>query len=231
MRGNALNTQQHEPKRTSLATYAIVAVLSAVIGFGAIYAMVDAGDNGTSAEKVTTPVSTSTSATPADGGSKPTRLSTGAMATFVFKDTPLALPEVSFNDGAGQARSLKDWAGKVVLLNIWATWCGPCRKEMPHLDQLKRELGSDTFDVVAVSIDRGSPDKSRAFLAEVGAKSLALYHDPQAQLGFTLKAIGMPATLLIDAKGREVGRLVGPAEWHSEDAKRLIRAELAKLGN
>ena len=97
---------------------------------------------------------------------------------------------------------------------------------MPDLDRLQAELGSDRFEVVAVSVDRGSPEKSRKFLDEINAKALKLYHDPSAQLSFTLKTIGMPSTLLIDAEGRELGRLVGPAEWDSADAKRLIRAQL-----
>ena len=140
----------------------------------------------------------------------------------------MALPGIAFNDANGKPRTLDDWAGKVVLLNIWATWCSPCRKEMPHLDALQRALGGEKFEVVAVSIDRGTPEKSRKFLAEVKATALKLYHDPNAQLGFTLKAIGMPATLLIDKQGREVGRLVGPAEWNAEEAKRLVRAEIEK---
>ena len=156
------------------------------------------------------------------------RLNRGAMTTFVFKKTPMDLPDdVTFNDKAGQAVNLDHFAGKVVLLNLWATWCAPCRKEMPDLDRLQADLGGDRFEVVAVSLDRGSADKARAFLNEIGVKRLRFFHDPEAKLGFKLMAIGMPTTLLIDAKGREIGRLVGPAEWHSEDAKKLIRSVLA----
>lgn len=152
----------------------------------------------------------------------------GAMTTFVFKKTPMDLPEsVAFNDKAGQAVGLDRFAGKVVLLNLWATWCAPCRKEMPDLDKLQVDLGGDRFEVVAVSLDRGSPDKARAFLNEIGVKRLRFFHDPEAKLGFKLMAIGMPTTLLIDAGGREISRLVGPAEWHSEDAKKLVRSVLA----
>ena len=156
------------------------------------------------------------------------RLNRGAMTTFVFKKTPMELPDgVTFNDKAGQAVGLDQFGGKVVLLNLWATWCAPCRKEMPDLDRLQADLGGDRFEVVAVSLDRGSADKARAFLNEIGVKRLRFFHDPEAKLGFKLMAIGMPTTLLIDAKGREIGRLVGPAEWHSEDAKKLIRSVLA----
>jgi thiol-disulfide isomerase/thioredoxin len=155
-------------------------------------------------------------------------LNRGAMTTFVFKKTPMDLPDdVTFNDKAGQAVGLDQFAGKVVLLNLWATWCAPCRKEMPDLDRLQADLGGDRFEVVAVSLDRGSADKARAFLNEIGVKRLRFFHDPEAKLGFKLMAIGMPTTLLIDPEGREIGRLVGPAEWHSEDAKKLIRSVLA----
>lgn len=155
-------------------------------------------------------------------------LNRGDMVTFVFKKQP-EKPAKSpvFNGPDGQKMTIADFEGKVVLLNLWATWCAPCRKEMPYLDQLQRELGSDQFEVVALSVDRGSPEKARAFLAEVGAKNLRFFHDPQARAGFALKAIGMPTTLLFDRQGREIGRLVGPAEWHSPDAKALIEAAIA----
>jgi thiol-disulfide isomerase/thioredoxin len=146
------------------------------------------------------------------------------MAAFVFRKEPEALPEVKFQDAEGKERTLADWRGKVVLLNLWATWCVPCRKEMPALDRLQQELGSDRFEVVAVSVDRKGVEGARKFLDETKADKLALYVDPTMRLTSDLKAIGLPATLLIDAQGREIGRLLGPAEWDSEDAKRLIRA-------
>jgi thiol-disulfide isomerase/thioredoxin len=150
----------------------------------------------------------------------------GAVAAFVVKPSPEALPDVSFVDGIDTVRTIKDFKGKVVLLNLWATWCAPCRKEMPSLDRLQAELGSDKFEVVAVSVDRSGATGARKFLESIGIKKLALYAEPTARLGSTLKAIGMPTTLLIDSEGREVGRLTGPAEWDSEDAKALIRSLL-----
>jgi len=147
------------------------------------------------------------------------------MAMFVFSE-PKPLPEFKFKDGQGTVRTLQDWRGKVVLINLWATWCTPCRKEMPDLDRLQKDLGGKTFEVVAISVDRGSQDGPRKFLKEIGA-DLKLFHDSSARLGNTLKVIGLPATLLIDAQGREIGRLVGPAKWDGQDAKRLIRAAIA----
>ena len=150
----------------------------------------------------------------------------GAVATFVVKATPEAMPEVTFINGKGESRSIASFKGKVVLLNLWATWCAPCRKEMPSLDRLQTELGSDKFEVVAISVDRSGAEGARRFLDSIGIKQLALYAEPTARLGAALKAIGMPTTLLIDAEGREIGRLTGPAEWDSADAKALIQAAL-----
>jgi thiol-disulfide isomerase/thioredoxin len=150
------------------------------------------------------------------------------MAAFVFRKTPEALPEAAFQDGTGKERSLADWRGKVVLVNLWATWCLPCRKEMPSLDRLQKELGSDKFEVVAISVDRKGMEASRKFLDETKAENLALYVDASARMTSTFKVVGLPATLLLDKDGREIGRLLGPAEWDSEEAKRLIRTMLQR---
>ena len=153
-------------------------------------------------------------------------LSTGEMAAFRFHAEPRALANVRFVDASGAPRSLWDWKGKVVLLNLWATWCAPCRKEMPALDRLQREMASDQFEVVAVSVDRTGLSGAKKFLDEAKAETLALYADGTARMATTLRAAGLPATLLLDREGREIGRLLGPAEWDGEDAKRLIRAAL-----
>jgi thiol-disulfide isomerase/thioredoxin len=225
---------------------ALVAVVSAAIGFGAIYVIVGGGDNrgereaAAAAGSATAQRASESTAEPAPRrvsgavltGADGAPLNRGKMTTFVFKQAPAALPgDLAFNNGKGETVGIDAFKGKVVLMNLWATWCAPCRKEMPDLDRLQAELGSDRFKVVAVSLDRGSPDKARAFLEEVGVKSLAFYHDPDAKIGFKLMAIGMPTTLLIDAEGREIGRLVGPAEWHSDDAQKLVRAAIAAQGS
>ena len=150
----------------------------------------------------------------------------GQMAAFVLHSEPRPLPEVKFQDGAGRERTLADWHGKVVLLNLWATWCLPCRKEMPALDRLQQELASEAFQVVAVSVDRSGIAGARKFLAEAKVERLSLYADQSARMASTLNAAGLPATLLIDREGREIGRLLGPAEWDGEDAKRLIKSAL-----
>ena len=193
----------------------VVAALAALAGFAAVYVTLGRPDNVRSAAPVAVPA-----ATPAGDG----RLNVGEMAAFVARKAPAALEPIAFKDRTGADRSLADWRGKVVLLNLWATWCLPCRKEMPALDRLQAALGSDRFEVVAVSVDRTGLEGARKFLDGIKIEKLALYADPAGRLGFDLKVIGMPTTLLIDAEGREVGRLAGAAEWDSEDAKRLIRS-------
>lgn len=219
------NSKQDSPTRTP-TTALWAAAIAAVAGFAAIYVTFGRPDNAVRPAG-TTPSTVSTSkeaAAPSGPGSN--ALSQGHMAAFVFKKEPEALPEARFQDANGVEKTLADWRGKVVLLNLWATWCAPCRKEMPALDRLQKELGSPKFEVVAISIDRTGLAGARKFLDETAVKSLAVYADPTTRLSSVLKAIGLPSTLLLDSEGREIGRLVGPAEWDSEDAKRLIRSVL-----
>jgi thiol-disulfide isomerase/thioredoxin len=161
------------------------------------------------------------------GSSPLAGLNKGAMAALLVRAKPLDVPAIEFVDGDGATKSLADFKGKVVLLNIWASWCVPCREEMPALDKLETELGDKHFAVVAVNIDKGGPDKARAFLAETGATHLPLYTEPSSKLFAALKAVGMPTTLVLDRDGREIGRLVGPADWSSPEAKRVIEAAIA----
>lgn len=195
--------------RTPLVTYALVAALCALIGFGAVYAIRGGADN---------------SGQPAETASNP--LSTGDMAAFVFKKKPEAMPVIKFQDATGAERTLAEWNGKVVLLNLWATWCAPCRKEMPALDRLQKALGGDRFEVVALSMDRQGVPAARKFLDDAKVESLKLYVEPASRAVGTLRAPGLPTTILIGKDGREIGRLSGPAEWDGPDARRLIEANL-----
>lgn len=202
----------------------LIGALSAVTGFALVYvlfgqpqAILVAPVPATKVE--TAPVPPTSAQSPAAGD----KLNQGHMTAFVFKKAPEPLPEVSFTDGAGKAMTLADLKGRKVLLNLWATWCAPCRKEMPALERLQKELGSDKFEVVALSVDRGGIDASKKFLDQIKVTALKLYVDATGRANSTLKAVGLPTTLLIDEQGREIGRLVGPAEWDSEDAKRLVK--------
>ncbi|MDX8501872.1 TlpA disulfide reductase family protein [Mesorhizobium sp. VK4C] len=150
-----------------------------------------------------------------------------APQNFAVLDTPAAVRQISFADAAGQPKTLADYSGKVVLLNIWATWCAPCRKEMPTLDRLQAELGGPDFEVVALSMDRKGLDVVKKFYAEIGITHLALNIDTSAKAMFTLGAVGLPMTLLIDRDGKEIGRLIGPAEWDAPDMVAFIRGRIA----
>lgn len=145
---------------------------------------------------------------------------------FVRWQTPRALPAVTFADESGRPITLEKFRGHVALLNIWATWCVPCRKEMPTLDRLQARLGGPDFEVVALSIDQGGIAAVRKFYQEIGIKHLRIYNDPAADVIARLNILGIPATLLIDRAGREVGRALGPAEWDAPDVVELIREHL-----
>lgn len=157
-------------------------------------------------------------------------LARGEVAALSMASGPRALPALAFRDSDGREVKLADWQGRTVLLNLWATWCVPCRKEMPALDALQAKLGGPKFEVIAVNIDTRDPDKPRAWLKETGVKALSYYADPSARIFQELKAagraFGMPTTLLVDPQGCEIAYLAGAAEWASEDALRLITAAL-----
>ncbi|MBI4194360.1 MAG: TlpA family protein disulfide reductase [Betaproteobacteria bacterium] len=139
---------------------------------------------------------------------------------------PKTLANVTFEDGSGRRLTLADFRGKIVLLNIWATWCPPCRKEMPALDRLEQQLGGPGFQVLALSIDRGGTVAVQSFYEEIDVRALKVYVDASGQAPDKLSVVGLPTTLLIDAAGYELGRLTGPAEWDSPEAVATIRRYL-----
>jgi thiol-disulfide isomerase/thioredoxin len=162
-------------------------------------------------------------------------LAQGEVAALAVAHTPFLVPDLSFKDASGRPRQLADWRGRTVLLNLWATWCVPCRKEMPALDALENKLGGGEFEVVAVNIDTRDPQKPLAFLKETGVTHLAFYSDQSAKVFQDLKlagkAFGMPTTLIVDRAGCEIGEMAGPAEWASADAIKLVREALADEKN
>lgn len=202
-------------------------VAAGLAGFGAVYVMAGSPDNGGETRPARVAQAAPAEAKPLPSGPGSNPLSVGQMAAFVFKKAPEDISDFPFQDKDGKPRSLREWRGKVVLLNLWATWCAPCRKEMPSLDRLQSELGSSKFEVLAISADKTGVEGARKFLDQIKVGKLGVYADPTVRIHSGLKAIGMPATLLLDAEGRELGRLVGPAEWDSEEAKTLIRAAMA----
>lgn len=153
-------------------------------------------------------------------------LARGELAAFTIAKLPERLSALQFNAADGAPTTLAAFEGKVALVNLWATWCAPCREEMPSLDRLQAALGGEDFAVVPISIDTGSPERPGAFLQEIEVRNLPLNTDPTTRIFEELKtkgiAVGLPVTLLLDRRGCHLGHINGPAEWDSEDARRLI---------
>ncbi|WP_420548262.1 TlpA disulfide reductase family protein [Curvivirga sp.] len=147
----------------------------------------------------------------------------GDMRGFILLKQRELAPEVPFFDGEGNVRHIKDFKGQVILVNFWATWCAPCIKEMPDLDQLEADLGSDDFKVVAISQDLMGAKKAGPFLRDrLKLENLDLFIDKRTKLGRAFGVKGLPATFLIDREGLVVGYYTGPAHWASDDAKAMI---------
>jgi thiol-disulfide isomerase/thioredoxin len=157
-------------------------------------------------------------------------LAHGEVAALTMASAPLRLPDLSFEDAQGKPKKLSDWRGRTVLLNLWATWCVPCRKEMPALDSLQTRLGGPDFEVVAVNIDTRDPQKPKNFLKEANLTRLGYFTDHNARIFQDLKgigrALGMPTSVLVDPQGCEIATIAGPAEWASDDAVKLIIAAM-----
>lgn len=151
-----------------------------------------------------------------------------ASRAFVMHETPQPVPELSFVSGEGEKLSLADFRGRTILLNIWATWCLPCRREMPAFDRLQAELGGRGFEVVPLSIDSDGVPKVRAFYQELGLKSLGIYIDALGKAPNRVGALGIPTTLLIDPEGREAARLAGEADWDGPEFVTIIQRRLNK---
>lgn len=152
----------------------------------------------------------------------------GPPKNFVFRDAPAPVPVLQFTGETDEPQTLAEFRGKIVLLNVWATWCLPCRKEMPTLDRLQAVLGGPDFEVIALSIDRGGPEAVKKFYAETGVQHLAIHVDATGKAGFALATMGLPTTLLIDREGQELGRLIGPAEWDTPDTVDFLRSIVAE---
>lgn len=152
----------------------------------------------------------------------------GQMAQFQFHDAPRNVTLRAVRDGAGAEVALARWQGRVILVNLWATWCPPCRAEMPELGKLQAALGGADFEVVTINLDSQTrQDKAREFLATAGEGHLAFYRDDEGAAREALNVPGLPATILFDRQGRELGRLLGPAPWAGADAQAMIKAVMA----
>ncbi len=161
-------------------------------------------------------------------------LAGGKIAAFQLTRKPVDLSQIAYINADGAATTLGETSGRVRLVNLWATWCAPCRWEMPALDRLQGELGGDTFAVLPINIDIGDTGKPRAFLQSIKTQNLALNTDPDMATFEAMKkrglALGLPVTALIDGRACLIGHMNGPAEWDSDDAKALIKAAIAAAG-
>ena len=147
-----------------------------------------------------------------------------ALAPYAAAKTPLAVPQVAFSDAGGTRQSLAAFKGRYVLLNLWATWCAPCVRELPALAKLKSAIPKDRLSVVAVDVGRSTSADARGFLDAHGAKALDAYVDSNIALLHAFSAYGLPLTVLIDPQGREIGRAVGPAQWDAPEAIEYFRS-------
>jgi len=152
----------------------------------------------------------------------------GSMMKLAVLDAPAEVSTTAFTDRDGGEHLLSDWKGRITLVNFWATWCAPCRKELPALDALNRDLGGTDFAVVTIAAGRNAlPGITRLF-DEVGVKTLPVYLDPKLQLSRDMGVMGLPVSLLLDRNGREIARMSGDAEWDSESARAIIAALIAE---
>lgn len=153
----------------------------------------------------------------------------GDMTKMVIHDEPRARLERAFENRNGASKEVADWEGKVVVFNFWATWCPPCRKEMPSLDRLQGAMGDDGFEVIALSMDRASVGKIDDFFMSIDVENLDVYREPTLRIGTEAGVLGMPITLVLDREGREIARLQGEAEWDGPNAKALLRQIIEAL--
>ena len=155
-------------------------------------------------------------------------LRSGDMRKLNFLSEPAAVPETPFTAADGSEITLADFSGRYVLVNFWATWCAPCRVEMPQLAQLQTDFGGDAFEVVTIATGRNSEVAMQEFFAEIGVDNLPLHRDPQQALARDLGVLGLPITLVLDPEGREIARLTGEADWSGESARAIVAALLGE---
>ncbi len=198
-----------------------MALLLAVVGLGAVYGIAGLRSNAGGAGKC---------AATLDAAARLKPFARGDVAAFTPSETRRDLSDLAFVGADGRPTTLAAWKGRTVLVNLWATWCVPCRKEMPALDRLEKAAGSPDFEVVAINLDARNPERSKDFLSEIGVERLVWRGDPSLGVMKSLQKIGLltglPTTILVDRAGCELGTMAGPAEWDRADAGALIAAAL-----
>ena len=209
-------------RRLPIAIGAVV--IGALIGFAGVYGLGGLKRNATGDPACRGAV---------DLARKLAPLAQGEVAALTMATAPLRLPDLAFEDAEGKPKKLSDWHGRTVLVNLWATWCVPCRTEMPALESLQTKLGGPNFEVVAVNIDTRDPQKPKNFLKDANLTRLGYFSDQKAKVFQDLKvigrALGMPTSVLVDGHGCEIATIAGPAEWGSDDAIKLITAAISPV--
>ena len=217
-------TEQSDPPRRAIGRFRLVSALAAVVILAVLAGIYGIDRLRSNPAQAACEAAVKTAARLAP-------LARGEVAALAVTRTPFLLPNLAFKDAEGREHSLSEWRGRTVLLNLWATWCVPCRREMPALDALEGDLGGPHFQVVAVNIDTRDPQKPLAFLKEVGVTHLAYYSDRSAkvfqELKMAGKAFGMPTTLIVDRSGCEIGEMAGPAAWSGADGVTFVSAAVA----
>src|SRR5579863_8907841 len=217
-----MTDQNSAPRKRRLPSAIAVAALAAVLGAAVLYGKAPGGSKD---EAALCPGAKAAAARLAP-------LAHGDVAALNVSKSPKPAVDISFDNADGKKLTLADFKGRAVLLNLWATWCVPCRAEMPALDRLQAKLGSADFEVVAVNIDTSRLERPKAFLDDAGVKSLNRYADPSADsfeaLRVAGKALGLPTSLLIGPDGCELAVMAGPAQWDSDDAAKVVTAMVGK---
>jgi thiol-disulfide isomerase/thioredoxin len=219
-----------EAKRRNPAWRWVAGAAVAGVLAGAVAVYATRPQPGNDGPQAASPQADAACAAKAERGRRIADGATGEVAALLPADPPVSFASLSFDGPDGKRLSLADLHGKAVLLNLWATWCAPCRAEMPALDRLEQAKGGAGFEVVAVNLDTGGPEKPQKFLEETGVEALKRYRDPSLDLFEALKArglaLGLPATFLLDRDGCLLALMNGPAEWSSPDAMRVVDAAL-----
>ena len=148
----------------------------------------------------------------------------GSMRKLVLNSDPIEIKDVAFTRADGSDGHLSDYAGKHIVLNFWATWCAPCRKEMPHLSELQAQLGGEDFEVVTIATGRNPEAAIVRFFEEIGVTNLPMHRDPRLVLSREMAVLGLPVTVILNPEGQEIARLRGDADWASDSAKAIITA-------
>jgi thiol-disulfide isomerase/thioredoxin len=212
-------------RRRGLLILVLAAVLGILAGTAGVYVRGSGAGNGD-------PTVAALCADAIAAAERVAPLAKGEVAAFRPATAPATFADLSFKTAEGAPTTLAALSGKVVLVNLWATWCVPCRAEMPALDRLQAAAGGKDFTVATINLDVQNPERAKDFMDQIGVKNLPLYSDATMGVFNDLKkrglAIGLPTTLLVDGKGCQIGIVEGPAEWDSADARALIAAALPK---